>query len=76
MTEHDTIEAINNSWYCGYKQGYEAALRKLIPGLQQHLEDIVRCKWADLCKDPEFYEYKGANGFCSYGKRKDEVENV
>lgn len=41
MTEHDTIEAINNSWYCGYKQGYEAALRKLIPGLQHHLEEMI-----------------------------------
>lgn len=41
MTEHDTIEAINNAWYAGYKQGYEAALRKLIPGLQQHLEDMI-----------------------------------
>lgn len=39
---------------------------------------VVRCKdckWIDLCKDPEVYEYKGRNGFCSLGKRKDEVEN-
>ena len=38
---------------------------------------VVRCKdckWIDFCKDPEFYEYKGANGFCSKGERKDEVE--
>lgn len=38
-------------------------------------EPIVRCKdckWIDLCKDPEYYEYKGANGFCSKGERKDE----
>ena len=38
---------------------------------------VVRCKdckWIDLCKDPKFYEYKGANGFCSKGKRKDEAE--
>lgn len=40
-------------------------------------EEVVRCKeckWIDLCKDPEHYEYKGANGFCSKGDRKDEVE--
>lgn len=39
--------------------------------------EVVRCKdckWIDLCKDPEYYEYKGANGFCSKGERKDEVE--
>ena len=39
--------------------------------------EIIRCKdckWIDLCKDPEHYEYKGANGFCSKGERKDEVE--
>lgn len=41
MTEHDTIEAINNSWYQGYKQGYEAALNKIIPGLRQHLEEMI-----------------------------------
>lgn len=38
---------------------------------------IVRCKdckWIDLCKDPEFYEYKGANGFCSKGERKESEE--
>lgn len=42
-------------------------------------DEIVRvirckdCKWIDLCKDPEYYEYKGASGFCSKGERKDEV---
>lgn len=41
MTEHDTIEAINSAWYCGYKQGYEAACNKLIPGLRQHLEEMI-----------------------------------
>lgn len=40
-------------------------------------ESVTRCKdckWIDLCKDPEHYEYKGANGFCSKGGRKDGVE--
>lgn len=43
-------------------------------------DEIVRvirckdCKWIDLCKDPEHYEYKGANGFCSKGERKQEVD--
>lgn len=41
MTEHDTIQAINESWYCGYKQGYEAALNKITPGLRQHLEEMI-----------------------------------
>lgn len=42
------------------------------------LQELVRCKdckWIDLCKDPEYYEYKGANGFCSKGERMDEVGN-
>lgn len=41
-----------------------------------YVKELVRCKdckWIDLCKDPEHYEYKGANGFCSKGERK-EVE--
>lgn len=41
MTEHDTIKAINNAWYAGYKQGYEAACNKLIPGLRRHLEEMI-----------------------------------
>lgn len=44
---------------------------------RKDMVEVVRCKdckWIDLCKDPEHYEYKGANGFCSKGKRKDEVE--
>ena len=41
MTEHDTIEAINGAWYAGYKQGYEAACNRLIPGLKQHLEEMI-----------------------------------
>lgn len=41
MTENDIIKALNDQWYIGYKQGYEAALRKLIPGLRQHLEDMI-----------------------------------
>lgn len=41
MTEHDTIEAINNAWYQGYAQGYEAALNKILPGLRQHLEALL-----------------------------------
>lgn len=39
--------------------------------------ELVRCKdckWIDLCKDPENYEYKGANGFCSKGERKESEE--
>lgn len=39
--------------------------------------EVVRCKdckWIDLCKDPEIYEYKGANGFCSRGERKDDSD--
>ena len=41
MTEHDTIEAINSAWYQGYAQGYEAALNKILPGLRQHLEELI-----------------------------------
>ena len=41
------------------------------------LVEVVRCKdckWIDLCKSPDVYEYKGANGFCSKGAKK-EVEH-
>lgn len=41
MAEHDTIDAINSAWRIGYKQGYEAALNKIIPGLRQHLEEMI-----------------------------------
>lgn len=41
MTEHDTIDAINSAWRNGYKQGYEAACNKLIPGLREHLEEMI-----------------------------------
>ena len=44
---------------------------------EHNFVEVIRCKdckWIDLCKDPEYYEYKGANGFCSKGGRKDEVE--
>ena len=43
------------------------------------MTELVRCKdckWIDLCKDPEYYEYKGANGFCSKGERKEDVEDA
>jgi hypothetical protein len=43
----------------------------------EYVGRLVRCKdckWIDLCKDPKFYEYKGANGFCSKGDQKDKVE--
>ena len=43
----------------------------------EYVGRLVRCgncKWKDLCKDPEFYEYKGASGFCSKGEQKDKVE--
>ena len=37
--------------------------------------EVVRCKdckWIDLCKDPEVHEYKGENGFCSRGERRED----
>ena len=40
---------------------------------RKYIGQLVRCedcKWVDLCKDPEVYEYKGRNGFCSKGERK------
>ena len=55
--------------YIRYWESQGISLADLVP--------VVRCKdckWIDLCKDPEYFEYKGANGFCSLGKRKDEVE--
>ena len=61
IVEAETLETLENGFYSIGNNG----------------EPIVRCKdckWIDLCKDPEFYEYKGANGFCSKGERKDEVE--
>ena len=54
--------------------------RQYAPKFDKPVVDMVEvvrckdCKWIDLCKDPEYYEYKGANGFCSKGERKDEVE--
>lgn len=41
MTEHDTIIAINDAFNRGYLQGYEAALNKIIPGMRQHLEEMI-----------------------------------
>jgi hypothetical protein len=43
----------------------------------EKVSELVRCKdckWIDLCKDPEYYEYKGANGFCSRGERRENEE--
>ena len=51
--------------------------RKYAPKFDKPVVDMVAvvrcrdCKWIDLCKDPEHYEYKGANGFCSKGERKE-----
>ena len=53
--------------------------RQYAPKFDKPVVDMVEvvrcrdCKWIDLCKDPEHYEYKGANGFCSKGERMDEV---
>ena len=55
--------------------------RQYAPKFDKPVVDMVevvrckQCKWIDLCKDPEHYEYKGANGFCSKGERKDGEKN-
>lgn len=41
MTENDTIKALNDQWYLGYQQGYEAAANKFILSLRQHLEGMI-----------------------------------
>lgn len=65
-----------------FNDGYDRTKPHINPSKEKlatcPLEEVVQCKdckWIDLCKDPEFYEYKGANGFCSKGERKDGGEN-
>ena len=41
MTENDIIDALNDEWYIGYKQGYEAAANKFILSLRRHLENTI-----------------------------------
>lgn len=58
IVEAETLEALENGFYTISNNGEPVVRRK-------------DCKWIDLCKDPEHYEYKGANGFCSKGERHD-----
>ena len=52
------------------KVGYDN--RGLIAWVERTDEEIVRCKdckWKELCE--KTLEYKGADGYCSKGERKE-----
>lgn len=41
MTEHDTIQALNEQYKIGFRLGYTAALERIFPELEKALAQII-----------------------------------